>query len=73
MSSSSVESSAFQNKDTMMVVYSKNGKDISSLSNLTSENEILFKPDSKFEVLDVYIDANTNERVILLDEIGENK
>jgi len=71
-SSSATKKASFK-KDTLMIIESETGKDISFLSNYPNQKEILFKPDTKFKVLDVGVDEKTGQRRILLREIvGEN-
>lgn len=67
-SSSIVKERAF-NKDTLMIIESKTGKDVSFLSDYPDEKEILFKPGTRFEVEKVYRDRETGKRVIRLKEV----
>lgn len=55
----------------MIIINSKKGKDISFLSNHPNEKEILFRPDSKFEVLKVGTDEKTGKRIIILQEVDK--
>lgn len=70
-SSSVTENASFKNKDTLLIINSKKGKDISFLSEHPHEKEILFKPAAKFEVLKVGTDEKTGRRVIILQEVDK--
>lgn len=55
--------------NTKYVINSVQGKDVSYLSEIAGEKEILFRPGTRFEVLAVDIDAKTGTRVIFVDEV----
>ncbi len=54
-----------------MKIESVNGKEISILSNVPQEKEVLFKPNTQFKVLNVEIDKTTNVRTIYMREITD--
>ena len=73
-STSVTREASFKRKDTMMIIEAESGKDVSFLSDYPNQKEILFRPDTKFKVLDVSIDEKTGQRKIRLREItGEDK
>lgn len=57
----------FRNRNTKLVINSKNGKKIDGVSTKSDETEVLFDRDSKFLVLDVV--TGKNQTTIYLDEI----
>ena len=68
-SSSSDKNSFHKNKDTIITIFSRNGKDVTSLSHVPNEKEILFKPQAKFVVLNVEVDPVTKKRHIDVREV----
>lgn len=67
-SSSDARASAFD-KDTMMIIKSKNGKDVSFLSEFPNEKEILFRPQTKLFIEKVYMDKISGKRIIEAKEV----
>ena len=67
--SSSVTKKASFRRDTLMIIRSKSGKDVSILSDYPKQKEILFKPGMRFKVESIIRDPNTGKRVINLREI----
>lgn len=70
-STSTVAGDAFPG-NTQFVINSKNGREISILSEYPNEKEVLFKSNTKFKVLTVDFDKKANTTVIYLDEINTN-
>ena len=67
-SSSYDEYEAFDG-NTKFIIDSASGKDVSFISEHSDESEVLFKPGTKFEVLDVQIHPRTGKRLIFMQEI----
>lgn len=68
MSTSTEMGEAFPG-NTKYVVNSVQGKEVSFLSEVPGEKEVLFRPDSQFEVLAVDVDKAGN-RVIFMNEVA---
>lgn len=64
--SSSIEkNTSFVNKDTMIIIYSKKGKDVSFLSSAAHEKEILFKTGSKFMIESVQMNKDGKREIVM--------
>ena len=67
-SSSTVKRGAFK-RDTFITITSRTGKDVSFLSDFPKQKEILFKPNTKFRILEVIVDEKTGKRFISMEEV----
>jgi hypothetical protein len=67
-SSSTIKRGAFK-RDTLITITSQTGKDVSILSDFPKQKEILFKPNTKFRVLEVTINEKTGKRYISMEEV----
>ena len=67
--SSSLTKRASFKRDTLMIIESKTGKDVSVLSDYPKQKEILFKSNTKFEVERISVDESTGKRIIRLKEV----